>query len=76
MSEFDDLAIMGEIIEQCGRAEEAAAPAVTNERAGDGNGQMRLPIPGHQISTPSNKCYQVAFRGDLTRPAAAKKRRK
>lgn len=50
MSDFDDLAMMRERIEQCGRCcvEVAAAPAVADERPGDGNGQMRLPVPGHQ----------------------------
>lgn len=49
MSDFD---VMRERIEQCGRCSvEVAAPAVADKRPGDGNGQMRLPVPGHQ-STP------------------------
>lgn len=49
MSDFDDLAMMRERIEHCSRCSvEVAAPAVADERPGDGNGQMRLPVPGHQ----------------------------
>lgn len=47
---ISDLATVCEMIEQGGRCsvEVAAASAVADERPGEGNGQMRLPVPGHQ----------------------------
>lgn len=72
MSDFDDLAMMRERIEQCGRCSvEVAAPAVADERPGDGNGQMRLPFPGHQ----STRHWTNAIKGISAGPANKKERK-
>ncbi|CAN7242361.1 hypothetical protein [Mesorhizobium caraganae] len=70
MSDFDDLATVCEMIEQCGRCpiEEAAAPAGADERRAMATADATSRT-GPPISTPWDKRYQ----GHLNRRAAAKK---
>lgn len=64
MSDFDTVAIMCGMIDPCGRCrvEEAAAPAVAVELAGDGNGPMRVPAPGQQSAHHRTN----AIRGEIS----------
>lgn len=57
MSDFDDLAMMRERLEQCGRypVEEAAAPAVADARP---MAMARCDFPFPPINTPLDKCHQ------------------
>lgn len=69
MSDFD---VMRERIEQCGRwSVEVAAPAVADERPGDGNGQSDFPFR----ATNQHAIGQMPSRASHRRAAANKKER-